>query len=164
MPTFAIHGLSKLCGLPQLKLSWIALAGPAESRREARRALEWIGDAFLSVSTPIQLALPGVLESRHEFRHATLMRVREHRAHLERAVRGSGAEVPSADGGWVSVLRLPEHVSGERLAIELLDDGVVVHPGHFYEFADDRHLVISLIAAPPAFAAGLDRLIERLIG
>ncbi len=47
--TFVLQGLSKLCGLPQLKLSWIALAGPAESRRRARAGLEWIADAYLSV-------------------------------------------------------------------------------------------------------------------
>ena len=58
---FALSGLSKLAGLPQLKLGWIALAGPGLLRREARDRLEFIADAYLSVGAPVQHAAASLL-------------------------------------------------------------------------------------------------------
>mgnify|MGYP003862018031 CR=1 FL=1 len=59
--TFVLSGLSKVALAPQLKLGWIVVAGPASSTLEACRRLEHIADAFLSVNTPAQLALPDLL-------------------------------------------------------------------------------------------------------
>jgi len=162
VPTFVLHGLSKLCGMPQLKLSWIALAGPAAGRARARAGLEWIADAFLSVNTPVQRALPRLLEARHAFRHRTLERTRANRDALAGALHGGDAEVLPAEGGWVALVRLPERVSAEALAVALLDRDVVVHPGHFYDVDDDRHLVVSLLPEPAAFVRGAERIAEAL--
>src|SRR6185436_21091814 len=82
---FALGGLSKACGLPQMKLSWIAVDGPLEARTRALAGLEWIGDLFLSVSTPVQLALPGWLERRHAFQAAVRERIAANRAILAEA-------------------------------------------------------------------------------
>ncbi len=161
-PVAALHGLSKLCGMPQLKLGWIVLAGPAPERRRMREALAWIADAFLSVAAPVQHALPVLLEARHEFRHRTMERIRAHRAALAAALDATGATVLPADGGWVAMVRLPAGTGAEALALALLDRDVVVHPGHFYDVPGDRHLVVSLIPEPGVFAEGAARLAEVL--
>ena len=59
--TFTLGGLSKSRGLPQLKLSWIVVSGPCAEVETALAALEFIGDTYLSVGTPIQVALPEIL-------------------------------------------------------------------------------------------------------
>jgi len=162
VPVFVLHGLSKLCGMPQLKLSWIALAGPADLRARARAGLEWIADAFLSVGTPVQRALPRLLEARHAFRRRVLERTQANRDALVRALNTSDAEALPAEGGWVGVVRLPERVSAEALAVRLIDRDVIVHPGHFYDFDDDRHLVVSLLPQTDAFARGAERIAEAV--
>jgi alanine-synthesizing transaminase len=151
VPTFVLQGLSKLCGMPQLKLGWIALAGPEATRETGRWGLDWIGDTFLSIGTPVQLALPRLLERRHAFREAVLERVLTNRRTLEGIAARQGLEVPPSQGGWVSLLGLPRSEGADQFAVNLIDDGVVVHPGHFYDMDDDRHLVVSLIVDPHEF-------------
>src|SRR5262249_59535346 len=58
---FALSGLSKTCALPQMKLGWIAVAGPAEARARALERLDIIADTYLSVGTPVQVAAPLLL-------------------------------------------------------------------------------------------------------
>ena len=61
--TFTLSGISKLAGLPQMKLAWIAAGGPPELLEKACSRLEIITDSFLSASTPVQNALPvGVID------------------------------------------------------------------------------------------------------
>jgi aspartate/methionine/tyrosine aminotransferase len=100
--TFVLGGLSKACGLPQLKLSWIAAAGPERSVAEALAALEWIADLFLSVSTPVQVALPRLLGARDAFQSRARARIAANRARLEdrsRAVPRSWS-CPPTGAGW----------------------------------------------------------------
>src|SRR5262249_20820242 len=65
--TFTLSGLSKICGLPQMKLAWIVASGPEGEKKEALERLEVIADSYLSVGTPVQLAAPALLEMRKEF-------------------------------------------------------------------------------------------------
>ena len=161
VPTFVLSGLSKVGGMPQLKLGWILVSGPRAARQELLRGLEWIADLFLSVSTPVQLALPRLLEARHAFQRRVRERLETNLASLGRLVaRRAELSVLDAEGGWSAVLRLPRVRDEEEWALELLRRGVVVHPGHFYDFADDGWLVLSLIPEPAAFAEGLDRIAE----
>ena len=159
VPTFVLSGLSKVCGMPQLKLGWIAVAGPAAARAEALRGLEWIADLFLSVASPVQVALPRLLAGRHPWQ----ARVRERiAANLGRA-REAIARQPQLDllagaGGWVAVLRVPRRRSEEEWALELLRRDVVVHPGEFYDFEGEAYLVVSLIVKPEEFGAGMERI------
>lgn len=164
VPTFVLSGLSKVCGMPQLKLAWVAVAGPAPARAEALRGLEWIADLFLSVATPVQAALPRLLAGRHPWQAS----VRERIAANLAQVRGAIARQPQLDllggaGGWVAVLRVPRRRSDEEWALELLRRGVMVHPGQFYDCEDEALLVVSLIVPPEAFARGL-AAIEALSG
>jgi aspartate/methionine/tyrosine aminotransferase len=156
VPTFVLSGLSKVCGMPQLKLGWIALAGPEPARDEALRGLEWISDLFLSVGMPVQHALPRLLEARHEFQSLTRTRIQSNLESLARFVaRRPEVTRLEADGGWIAILRMPAWRSGEEWALDLLERGVIVHPGHFYDIEREAHLVVSLIVNEDAMERAL---------
>ena len=159
VPTFVLSGLSKVCGMPQLKLGWIAVAGPEPARREALEGLEWIADLFLSVSTPVQLALPRLLGARAGFQARLRRRLATNLGAID-ALHGRRPEITRlrATGGWAAILRLPSRRSGEAWALELLERGVVVHPGHFYDLPDEATIVVSLIVEPAVLERGLERL------
>ncbi|HEY2955941.1 MAG TPA: pyridoxal phosphate-dependent aminotransferase [Candidatus Eisenbacteria bacterium] len=159
VPTFVLGGLSKLCGMPGMKLSWIVVAGPRAARAEALAGLEWIADLFLSVSTPVQTALPRLLGARRAFQVALRARLAANLATVRAFVaRRPEFDLLPAEGGWVAVLRAPRVRSEEEWVLELMRRDVVVHPGHFYEFESEAHLVLSLIVEPKHLAEGLARL------
>jgi aspartate/methionine/tyrosine aminotransferase len=67
------------------------------------------------------------------------------------------------EGGWYAVLRIPANQTDEDFAIELLKtQNVYIHPGHFYNFPAEGHLVMSLITRPGEFAVGIERLLATL--
>src|SRR5215210_632812 len=162
--TFSLGGLSKSAGLPSWKLGWIRLGGPAGLRRRAGAALELSADSYLSVATPVQRALPGILELAPRIRSAILDRLRSNLAVLRAAVAGHpGIELLEPAGGWSAMLRVSDPRSDEELALELLDRaGVLVHPGYFFDFATDDFLVVSLLPEPADFAKGIRRLAGAL--
>ncbi|HWZ96406.1 MAG TPA: pyridoxal phosphate-dependent aminotransferase [Candidatus Dormibacteraeota bacterium] len=160
--TFSLSGLSKICGLPQMKSAWIAISGPEESKQEARKRLEIIADSYLSMNAPVQHALPRLLATRKQFQAQLLDRVRTNLVALDD--RLSAQAVCSrlvCEAGWNVILRVPATRSDEDLALELLQkQGVFVHPGHFYDFPQDGYLVLGLIAPKMDFAEGTRRLLE----
>jgi aspartate/methionine/tyrosine aminotransferase len=163
-PTFTLSGLSKISGLPQMKAAWLIAGGPQEWKREALARLEVIADTYLSVNAPVQSAIPKFLEQRHAFQQQVISRVRGNLAELDCQL--AMQEVCSRlilEGGWSVVLRVPATRSDEDLAIELLTaQGVSVHPGHFYEFASDGYLVVSLITPERIFSEGTRRLLSSM--
>jgi len=161
---FRLGGLSKMAGLPQVKLGWIALDGPEDLVVDAMDRLELICDTYLSVSTPVQVALASLLERGADVRRQILERVRANYASLEAWVgRARGATLLRAEGGWSAVLRVPATTSEEDLALDLLErGGVVVHPGYFFDFAHEAFLVVSLLPEPDPFARGVARILERV--
>lgn len=159
--TFTMSGLSKISGLPQMKLAWLIASGPETDKREALARLEVIADTYLSMNTPIQLAAPALLAQRYGFQKQLMARVRQNLkeldAQLAENARCTRLEI---EGGWYAVLRGPATRSDEDLAIELLEeDGVYVHPGHFYDFPGDGYLVLSLITPELDFAEGLSKVL-----
>jgi alanine-synthesizing transaminase len=164
--TFRLGGLSKSAGLPQVKLGWILIDGPDDVVREAIERLEVICDAYLSVSTPVQVAAPRLIEAGAAIRAQILDRVRlNYRALISAAARHPAIEVLPTDAGWSSVLRVPSTRTEEDLVVDLLDrDGVLVHPGFFFDFPHEAFLVVSLLAEPEAFDDGVRRVLERADG
>jgi aspartate/methionine/tyrosine aminotransferase len=158
---FHLAGVSKTCGLPQLKVAWIAAAGPAAQVAPALARLEVIADAFLSVGAPAQWALPRLLERRERFLGPLRGRLAANRARLA-APPGAPWGALRGAGGWSAVLRVGETVDEEALALSLLDDGVVVHPGFLYDFPRPGHLVVSLLPEPARFEEGLRAVKARL--
>lgn len=156
--TFGLGGISKLCGLPQLKLGWIVVSGPEAARREALAGLEWIADLFLSVASPVQAALPRLLSARHAWQARVRERLAANLASLEALTRRHPVlTLARGVGGWVIPLRVPGPADAEAWALALLERDVVVHPGHFYDFAYEGYLVLSLLVAPRDFERGLER-------
>ena len=153
--TLVFSGLSKSCGLPQLKLGWIVVAGPRGRREEVLARLDWLADTFLSVGGPVQHALPALLAAAPRFQSAVCARVRANRAELVRALEAApAARLLPSDGGWSAVIALPPGADDETAALALLEHEVVVHPGYFYEFAEPGRLVLSLLPATDRFARG----------
>jgi alanine-synthesizing transaminase len=161
---FALGGLSKLAALPQMKLGWIAVGGPSSLVDPALERLELIADSFLSVGTPIQHALGALLTSRGPAERAIQERTRDNLAALHRIIgAGSAATVLDVEGGWYATLRLPRIQSAERWALDLLTaDAVYVHPGHFFDFEEEAHIVLSLLTPSDTFAEGALRIARRV--
>lgn len=161
--TFRLGGLSKSAGLPQVKLGWMLIDGPDDLVREALERLEVICDAYLSVSTPVQVAAPQLIQAGACVRAQILDRVRSnYRTLVAAAARHPAIEVLRADAGWSAVLRVPSTRSEEDLVVDLLNlDGVLVHPGFFFDFAHEAFIIVSLLPAPQVFADAIRRVLER---
>jgi len=155
--TFTMSGLSKICGLPQMKAAWLIVSGPEPSKAQALARIEVIADTYLSMNAPIQWALPALLGLRRQFQMQLMVRVRENLAELDRQLAGQKAcSRLEVEGGWNAVIRVPATHSDEELSIELLaTKGLYAHPGYFYEFPSYGHLVVTLISAEAAFAKGI---------
>ncbi|NOJ96513.1 pyridoxal phosphate-dependent aminotransferase [Corallococcus coralloides] len=161
--TFSLSGLSKVAGLPGLKLAWLHVGGPAHARDEALARLEDVADAALSVATPVQLALPALLAQAPRFQQALLERVRDNRERLLRARPADAAwDVVRSHGGWSAVLRIPHHPGEEATCLRLLEEGVRVQPGYFHDFGGGAYLVLSLLPTPEVFTAALVPLLRVL--
>ena len=162
--TFALSGVSKVSGLPQMKLAWMVVNGPPDSATDAMSRLEIIADTYLSMSTPIQLAAPVLLDQRKNIQPLLLDRTRENLQELDRALlRQKSCQRLAVEGGWYTILRVPVTRSDEELSIELVQSaGVLVHPGHFFDFASEGNLVLSLITASDAFREGVKRILRHV--
>jgi alanine-synthesizing transaminase len=160
---FTLGGLSKSVGLPQLKLAWIALSGPETDVRDGRTRLELVCDTYLSVSTPIQLAAAELLAGGASVRAQIQQRIAANYEALQHATSAvPSCEVLRAGGGWYAVVRVPSLTSEEGLVLALLEeDGVLVHPGYFFDFPVESFLVLSLLAPEPAFAHGTACVLRR---
>jgi len=158
--TFTLSGLSKICLLPQMKLAWVVVSGPAALAETAVERLEVIADTYLSPSTPVQLAAPRFLALRHGLQKQLRQRVTANLATVDAMLRESKVLTRlDREGGWYAVLRVPATGSDEDLAVELLERCcVLVHPGHFFNFSRDGFLVLSLITPEPQFCEGVQRL------
>lgn len=160
--TFTLSGLSKIAALPQMKVAWVAATGPETLVRPALERLEVIADTYLSLNAPTQWAFPALLAQRHSLRPQLLERIRGNRAYLQSIGSRQGTcPLLDADGGWYAALEVEGDRSDEELAIELLQKHrVVVHPGHFYDFASQECVVVSLITPPEEFTRGISKLLD----
>ncbi len=156
---FTLNGLSKLVGLPQLKLAWIRVAGGADAAR-AKEHLEWICDAHLSVGVAPQLAAPELLRRRNEFQAPIRARLAENLKTLRELSAGNPSLAPLwPQGGWCVPIRCGGIGDDEAFAIRLVEEhGVLAQPGYFYDFEDEETLVASLLAPPEVFGEGIRRL------
>ena len=158
---FTMSGLSKIAGLPQMKLGWIVANGP--HHQESLEQLEWIADTYLSVATLIQLALPKMLELSAGIQSQIRARTSANLALLKRSVHGSPVGVLNTEGGWSAILQVPRTRSEEEWATTLLrEHDVLVQPGFFYDFESEAFLVVSLLTKPATFAEGIRRMLAAV--
>jgi alanine-synthesizing transaminase len=162
--TFALGGLSKSAGLPQVKLGWIAAGGPSPLVDAALERLETICDAYLSVSTPVQIAAPSLLSAGEAVRTLIRNRVRNNYGILAALASSNPAcALMPVEGGWYAVVQVPAIASEDTIVLDLLETtGVLVHPGYFFDFEREAFLIISLLPEAEVFAAGAAAMFSRL--
>src|SRR6185312_9110109 len=163
---FSLSGLSKIAGLPQMKVAWIAVNGPDALKREALNRLEIIADTYLSMNAPVQWAIPALFEERTGIQRQLVTRIHANLTELDRQLATQKlCSRLQVEGGWYVILRVPVTGSDEELAIALLRrTGVLVQPGHFYDFARDGYLVLSLITPEEVFCEGAKRMLALVAG
>jgi alanine-synthesizing transaminase len=148
--TFTLNGLSKTVGLPQMKLAWMIAGGPPDHVAQALARLEMIADTYLSVGTPVQCGLEGLLALRAPVQSQIMERLRTNLAVLH----SSGLPALDVEAGWYAIVRLEEGAE-----MQLLDEqNVLVQPGYFYDFENPAYVVISLLTAASEFREGLERM------
>jgi aspartate/methionine/tyrosine aminotransferase len=158
---FSLSGLSKIAGMPQMKLGWIAVSGPEPERRAAESRLELIADTYLSVGAPVQWAARELIAAGAGIRGQIQERTARNLAHLRAAVRSSAFGVLDVEGGWYAILQAPRIRSDEEWALELLRrHSVLIQPGFFYDFAREGFLVVSLLTPQATFSEGIARLLS----
>lgn len=166
VPTFVLGGLSKAVGLPQVKLGWIVVDGPAADTGRTLDALDLLLDTYLSVSTPVQTASPRLLSEGASVAEQIQARITgNHRTLARLAARHPAAGLLRTEGGWYAVIQVPATQSEESIALELLEqDHVLAHPGYFFDFPREAFLVTSLLPDPRRFASAIGKLLARAAG
>jgi alanine-synthesizing transaminase len=162
--TFTLSGLSKISALPQMKLGWIVVTGPREACRDAQARLEVIADTYLSVSAPVALAAPRWLQVRQGIQAPIRARAQANLRKLDELLApGVPVSRLQVEGGWYAVLKVPATRTDDEWAEDLLSvDGVSVHPGHFYDFSSEGHLILSLLPECDKFEDALARIVSRI--
>jgi len=159
---FSLGGLSKSAALPQMKLAWM-IAGGEDARVEAAlERLSFIADAYLSVATPVQHALPRLLAAGEKSRGAIRARTAKNLAVLDGMVTGTSATRLDLEAGWYATLRVPRVRSEMETCLRALERGVYVHPGAFFGFEDEAYVIVSLLAPKEDFARGTQTLLETI--
>ena len=161
--TFVLNGFSKMAGLPQVKLGWIAVGGDPALAGIAASRLEMMLDFYLSVSTPVQHAAKELLQQRQAIQKQMVLRLDENSRLLkERLAQTANCKMLPREGGWYAIMEISDAVSDEDRVLQLLKhDNTLVHPGYFYEFGREGFVVVSLLTPVETFQTGVERLIAR---
>jgi aspartate/methionine/tyrosine aminotransferase len=149
-----------------LKLGWILVGGSDTLVRRALDRLALICDSYLSVATPVQLAVGSLLEQTAPLVDQIRKRVRVNYETLGQLVRQfSMCQLLHAEGGWYAVVQVPAIRSEEALVIDLIEkDQVLVHPGFFFDFPREAFVVVSLLPKSDGFTRAVTRLLRRASG
>lgn len=158
LPVFHLNGISKMFALPDLKLGWIALSGPASERYGDR--LELLNDTFLGANSLTQSMLPALFDEGMAFVAEQRARVRSNLdLALDRLAQSQHLYVQPPDGGYYLFPEVLGWDDEEDLAIQLIERGVLVHPGYFYGYERGAHLMFSCLTEPAQLAEGVERLV-----
>lgn len=154
-PIFWLNGLSKAIGSPQLKLGWMAFYAPREQFEPIRAALEFVEDAYLSVSAPAQALGTALLKQSAAYEAHVKERLLQNWQTLREAFPSKYC--PEVLGGWYAVIRLG--ADDEELTLRLLrEKHVLVQPGFFFDFDEDGWVVVSLLQEPALFNEAVARM------
>ncbi|EMY76802.1 aminotransferase, class I/II [Leptospira weilii serovar Ranarum str. ICFT] len=168
IPVISVNGLSKMLGLPGMKLSWILLSGPKFWKQKAKEYLELISDTYLSVNTPVQNVLPDLLQWKNLIQSQIIKRIQRNLSFLKRTLNVSTVsqtircDFPNA--GWYCVLESEIFFPEEEFSLRLLKQGKVYsHPGEMFGFPDEKNtgrLVLSLLTPTETFESGLEKILN----
>ncbi len=158
---FSLNGISKLLGLPQLKLSWTVVRGNSGKSSEALNRLEVIADTYLSVNVPVQIALPKLLQEPLYVKEQIMNRVRSNLQYLKDTTSNMNISLLNTEGGWYAILQLPQRYSDNEWAERMLVHwNILVQPGYFYDIEQKSCVVISLPQKTDKFEEGISRMCE----
>ncbi len=163
VPTFVLSGLSKVAALPQMKAAWIACFAEGE----ALQRLEVISDTFLSMSAPIQYALPAWLSQRATLQEQIRERVAVNLASLDAILlRQKLVTRLEVEAGWYAVLRVPGLQPEEETALEpVIGARGGRSPRRFlWFFTGQGWLVVSLLTPSEEFAEGIEAVCTAFQG
>lgn len=162
--TFTLGGLSKSAALPQVKLGWMVVSGPASDVTDALQRLEIICDTYLSVSTPVQVAAPDLIAAGASVRQQINTRLlTNYQSLLALAAAHPAVRVLPPEGGWCAAMQVPSTVGEEALVLRILQEShVVVHPGYFFDFHAGAHLVVSLLPEPGLFSGAVAAVLHQI--
>jgi alanine-synthesizing transaminase len=151
---FTLNGLSKMFALPGMKIGWMAISGDPALAAKSVSALELISDTFLPVNEIAQFATPDIFRRGAGFLKQYKEWVQRCRAAAVEGLRGVSFTQPK--GGFY--ITLPTAHDEEETASELLRrDGILVHPGYFYDIRPD-HLVMTFIDEPESLKQHFEKI------
>lgn len=161
---FTLSGISKIVGLPQMKLSWFVVSGPDPIAEEAVKRLEVISDTYLSTNTASQLALPKWLAMQPVIQGEILKRIRNNYQTLKQKFSNTGSvRLFPVEAGWHAVLQLSAEQTDEEWACLLLKkDQVLTHPGYLFDCHQGSYLALSLIVPETTFQQGIEKIAKRV--
>ena len=164
LPVFHLNGISKLFALPDLKLGWMVLSGGASARFGER--LELLNDTFLGANALSQFMLPTLFERGWDFVEYMRGQVR-HNFDLALRVLSAHPRIQTQppDGGYNLLIDVLGENDEEALVLRLLERGVLVHPGYFFNTAaepDRARLMISCLTETAILEQGLAQLLKAL--
>ncbi len=147
-----------------MKVAWMVVSGPDSVAKAATSRLEVIADTYLSMNTPLQVATPRLLETRHALQRQLMTRLQTNLRELDaQLAKSPSSQRLEVEAGWYAILRVPVTQTDEDLAIKLMEEhGVVVHPGHFFDFTTEGYLILSLMTPPEDFRQGVARILKTL--
>jgi alanine-synthesizing transaminase len=161
--TFTMNGISKMVGLPQMKLGWVVLSGPDKLLAEASHRLEIVCDTFLSVNTPVQEGLRILMDAGDSVREQILARTKNNFTFLSQLLNNGKCSLLNCEGGWYGIIRVPRTKPDEEWCLELLGlHGVYVYPGYFFDFDEEGYLIVSLLTEENVFRDAATRMLEHL--
>ncbi|MFH2046211.1 MAG: pyridoxal phosphate-dependent aminotransferase [Pseudomonadota bacterium] len=162
LTVFHLNGISKMFGLPDLKLGWIALSGPASKDFEKR--LDLLNDTYLGANYMIQSMLPSIFSDGLAF----VKQMQKHiRIGIDLAVEllsiNPNISVTRPDGGYYLFPEIKNWKDEEKLVLYLLKSkNVLVHPGYFYDCDKKVHIMISCLTEINKLAEGIKRIIAAI--
>jgi alanine-synthesizing transaminase len=160
---FTLNGISKLLGMPQMKLAWITVSGESAVVHNAVNRLEIICDTYLSTGTPVQHALPFWLNDSQHVTEQIKKRIKANYHALHSLTSQSSLSPLRAEGGWNVIMRFPRILSDEAWAIRILKEcNVLLHPGHFFEIDQEACLVASLLPEERTFSEGIGKILTSV--
>jgi aspartate/methionine/tyrosine aminotransferase len=162
LPVFHLNGISKMFGLPDLKLGWIALSGAGVKDYEKR--LELLNDTYLGANYLAQSMLPVIFAEGMGFVEQMRTRFRSGiDLALELLSENPGIKVCRPDGGYYLFPEIKTREDEEELVLHLLKNhGILVYPGYFYDCERGTHIMISCLTEKGKLIEGLKRIVDAI--
>ncbi|MDP2862412.1 MAG: pyridoxal phosphate-dependent aminotransferase [Desulfobacterales bacterium] len=160
LPVFHLNGISKMFGLPDLKLGWIAISGTGV--RDYEKRLELLNDTYLGANYLVQSMLPAIFDEGTGFVEHMRTRIRAGiDCALDLLSGNRRIKAFRPDGGYYLFPKIDTGEDEEELVLRLLKNcGVLVHPGYYYDCNQGTHIMTSCLTEIEKLSEGLKRIVS----